>query len=124
MSEPIALGLRQALESGDCVLFVGAGVGQHYKAADGAAAPDGGALAKELAEHFGIDGGSSPDLAKVSQIIEIRKKGRSELETFIKRRLADLEPDDIFCWLTSVRWKAIFTTNYDGAIQRAYAKNP
>src|ERR1035441_1971814 len=47
-------------------------------------------------EHFGIDGGSSPDLAKVSQIIEIRKKGRSELETFIKRRLADLEPDDIF----------------------------
>jgi hypothetical protein len=124
MSEPIALGLRQALESGDCVLFVGAGAGQHYKAPDGTPAPDGGSLAKELADHFAIAAGSAPDLAKVAQIIEIRKKGRSELETFIKRRLAELEPDDIFSWLTSIRWKAVFTTNYDGAIQRAYAKNP
>ena len=124
MSEPIALGLRQALESGDCVLFVGAGVGSHYKALDGTCAPDGGTLAKELADHFGIDAGDSPDLAKVAQIVEIRKKGRAELETFIKRRLADLEPDDIVSWLSSIRWKAIFTTNYDGALQRAYAKNP
>lgn len=124
MSEPIALGLRHALESGDCVLFVGAGVGQHYKTPDGACAPDGSTLAKELADRFDIDAGVSPDLAKVAQIIEIRKKGRSELETFIKRRLADLEPDAIFSWLTTIRWKAVFTTNYDGAIQRAYAKNP
>jgi hypothetical protein len=63
MSEPIALGLRQALESGDCVLFVGAGVGQHYKTQDGASAPDGNTLAKELADHFGIDVVDSPDLA-------------------------------------------------------------
>jgi tetratricopeptide (TPR) repeat protein len=124
MSNPLALGLRQALESGDCVLFVGAGVGQHYVSKDGSSAPDGVTLAEELADHFGVEGGDSPDLAKVAQIIEIRKKGRTELETFIKRRLTDLEPDGIFCWLTTLRWKAIFTTNYDGAIERSFAKNP
>jgi len=99
MSELIALGLRQALESGDCVLFVGAGVGEHFIATDGTHAPDGGTLAKELADQFGIEAGGSPDLAKVAQIIEIRKRGRSELETSIKRRLTDLEPDDVFSWL-------------------------
>ena len=37
----LPLGLRQALESGDCVLFVGAGVGTHFKNSDGSQAPDG-----------------------------------------------------------------------------------
>src|SRR6202035_4114809 len=96
--------------------------GHHFKAPDASSAPDGGTLAKELAAHFGIDVSDAPDLAKVAQIVEIRKGGRAELETFIKRRLTDLEPDEIFSWLTTIRWRAIFTTNYDGVIERAYAK--
>jgi hypothetical protein len=122
--DAIGLGLKQALESGDCVLFVGAGIGEHVRDEQGKPAPDGGTLAGELAAHFGIEISDIPDLAKISQLVEIRKKGRTELEAFIKRRLSGLEPDEPFQWLTTLRWKAIFTTNYDNSLQRAYSKNP
>lgn len=122
MEPVLQLGLRQALESGDCVLFIGAGIGCHLHSPDGEVAPDGTGLAKDLASHFSIDVGDAPDLAKVAQLVEIRKKGRSELITFLKRRLGDLEPDDTFAWIASRRWRAIFTTNYDDGIERAYAR--
>src|SRR5260370_1170193 len=101
----LPLGLRQALESGDCVLFVGAGVGTHFKRPDGTTAPDGAALCAELSSHFGIDA-KSTDLAKVAQLVEIRKN-RRDLEVFIRKALSDLEPDEVFCWLTTFRWRAI-----------------
>ncbi len=116
----IPLGLRHALEAGDCVLFVGAGIGRHLSR-EGAEAPTGNVLARELAEHFKIDVGDATDLAKVSQIVEIRK-GRTELETYLAKRLCGLEPDPTMRWLCTVRWKAIFTTNYDDGIERAYAQ--
>ena len=80
----LPLGLRQPLESGDCVLFVGAGVGQHFKRSDGTVAPDGAALSAELATHFSIVT-TSTDLSKVSQLVEIRKN-RKDLELSLKRR--------------------------------------
>jgi len=116
----IPLGLRQALEAGDCVLFVGAGIGSHLSS-DGKCAPDGRTLARELAAEFKIDVGDSPDLAKVSQIVEIRT-GRTELETYIKKRLCNLEPDETLGWIGTIPWRAIFTTNYDGTIEKLYAK--
>lgn len=123
MNDSLPLGLRQALESGQCVLFVGAGVGKHLLDVEGKPAPDAATLAMELATRFGINTAGSTDLAKVAQIVEIRK-GRPELETFLRKRLTDLEPDETFRWLFSLRWRAIFTTNYDFGIQRAYALNP
>ena len=109
------------LESGDCVLFIGAGVGAHLKRPDGSSAPDSQTLAKDLATHAGINTSSS-DLAKVAEIFEIRK-GRGQLESFVKRSLADLTPDETLMWLTTFRWRAIFTTNYDTGIERAYEMN-
>lgn len=35
MEMELPLGVRRALESGDCVLFVGAGIGSHLKGAVG-----------------------------------------------------------------------------------------
>ena len=63
----IPLGLRQALEAGECVLFIGAGIGRHLMRAN-VPAPDGPALARELATAFKIDAGGSTNLAKVSQV--------------------------------------------------------
>jgi hypothetical protein len=118
----IPLPLRQALEAGDCVLFVGAGIGRHLSRGS-LSAPDSLALAQELATEFKIDASSSLSLAKVAEIVEIRKRGRDELETFLKTRLCGLEPDDALRWICTVRWKAIFTTNYDDGIERAYEKS-
>lgn len=117
----LPLGLRQVLESGDCVLFIGAGVGDHLIKTDGSRAPDGETLARELCARYDIVP-ESGDLAKVAQLVEIRKT-RVDLESFLKKRLSDLEPDDVFRWLTTFRWRAIFTTNYDRSIMRAYELN-
>jgi len=115
----IPLGLRQALESGDCVLFIGAGIGSHLlKGAS--ATPDAKILAVDLTTDFKIDTkGSTPALPKASQIVELRK-GRAELEAYLQKRLCGVEPDEAFRWIASRRWRAIFTTNYDDGIERAY----
>jgi tetratricopeptide (TPR) repeat protein len=115
----LPLALRKALESGECVLFLGAGIGKNVRDSKGNPAPDGKELAKRLATHFKVDAQDNYDLSKISEIVELRE-GRKELETFVKDQLSDLEPDSALTWLASVRWRAIFTTNYDRVIERAY----
>ena len=115
----IPLGLRTALESDSCVLFLGSGIGSHALAPDGSPAPTASALARELAEHFNVAAGDTPDLRSIAGIVDLRH-GRAELLGFLQRRLADLSPDDTLQWLFTRRWAAVFTTNYDSAIERAY----
>ena len=120
----IPLGLKHALESGgECVLFLGAGMGHYLLDSTGKPAPDGKTLAKELAENFSIEAKGDYSLSKISYIVELRK-GRAELDTFLRKRLNNFEPDKYFQWLSSFRWRAIYTTNYDCGIERAYALNP
>lgn len=121
MTLAIPLGLKTALESGECVLFIGAGIGGHLLSPDGKTTPNAPQLASELAAHFRIDTDST-DLAKVAQVVELRKS-KSELEDYLRRGLANLEPDPHLRWLSSLRWRAIFTTNYDAGIERAYELN-
>jgi tetratricopeptide (TPR) repeat protein len=116
--------LRQALESGECVLFVGAGIGACLSGQDGNALPRASELANELANHFGIETEGNLDLAKVSQVVEIRKRGRKELNAFLQKRFTDITPNDEARWLSTRPWRAIFTTNYDNGIERAYELNP
>jgi len=115
----LPLGLRQALERGDCVLFVGAGVGSHYSRSNGSKAPDGKQLKEDLVNHFklGIDP-AGRSLAQVAQLAEVRSS-RAELDAYVKKSLLNLQPDEVIQWLTSFRWRSIFTTNYDMGIERA-----
>lgn len=115
----LPLGLVSALESGECVLFLGSGIGHNMTSPDGSHAPDGTTLAKALAEKFSFDPGDQPDLAQVAQVVELRQ-GRTKLVTFLEHALKDLEPDEDMKWLATLTWKAIFTTNYDRGIERAY----
>jgi tetratricopeptide (TPR) repeat protein len=118
MQTEFPLGLRQSLEAGDCVLFVGAGIGRHLKASDGGCAPDATELAHELADHFAFET-ATYKLPKISELVEVRKT-RPQLLDFLRKRLANLTPDDDLIWITSQPWRAIFTTNYDLGIERAY----
>lgn len=118
MSE-IPFRLMHALQNGKCVLFVGAGIGRHMRKPNDETAPDGRALCVAMAERFNIPLGADPDLRKVSQLVELRKS-RSELESFVSSALSGFEPDAVLKWITTIRWRAIFTTNYDDAIERAY----
>lgn len=115
----IPLGLKQAIKNGQCVLFLGAGIGFNLFDSQGHNAPVAKTLAQELADYFSIEGASDVGLSKIATIVEIRK-GRKELESFIRRRLSNLEPDEALRWLFTLRWRAIYTTNYDYGIQRSY----
>lgn len=72
----LPLALRQALEKGDCVLFLGAGIGCHYKRPDGRPAPDGKELVDELIRQFKLNIDATDlratDLPRVAQLAEIR----------------------------------------------------
>lgn len=114
----LPIGLRTAIETGRCVLFVGSGVGHNACDADGRAGPTGAELASDLARYFNIDHATN-DLAQVAQIVQLRK-GRTELESHLSKRLSALEPDPTLQWLFSLTWRAIFTTNYDRLIERSY----
>lgn len=119
----LPLGLRHALEAGECVLFIGAGIGAHLLDTDGSSAPTAAMLAEELVDTFGIDTTEVSDLTKIATIVELRK-GRPELEGYLSKRLNGLQPDETLKWLFTRRWKAIYTTNYDMGIERAYELIP
>jgi tetratricopeptide (TPR) repeat protein len=119
----IPLGLLHALETEECVLFLGAGIGFNLFNDDKRRLPLARELAEELAEHFSIDASNVSDLSKIAAVVELRK-GRAELEAYIRKRLSNLEPDASLKWLFTRRWRAIFTTNYDYGIQRTYELNP
>lgn len=113
------LALQQAIESGDCILFVGAGIGANLIDASGKSAPMARDLAQEMAEHFGIETDGNHSLASIAEVVEIQHK-RPNLISFVRRRLSGLQPDESVKWLATQRWKAIYTTNYDQCIEKAY----
>jgi tetratricopeptide (TPR) repeat protein len=119
----LPLGLVSALESGECVLFLGSGVGYNMFRDDGSHLPDGEMLARSLAGKFSIDVDEHPNLAQVAQIVELRHD-RARLVAHVEKELSGFEPDENMKWLASLTWRAIFTTNYDSAIERAYELVP
>ncbi|MBN1186974.1 MAG: SIR2 family protein [Bacteroidales bacterium] len=119
----IPLGLRNAIDTQNCVLFVGAGIGLHLKKPDGSMAPNGRELCELMYAKFKIDHQPNSTLSQISEIVQLRY-GRKELESFLSLHLGSLTPDDVFQWISTVRWRSIFTTNYDNCIERAYQLNP
>jgi tetratricopeptide (TPR) repeat protein/cold shock CspA family protein len=119
----IPLELRNALKTGAATLFLGAGVAHNVERSQGQPTLTGAGLVRELAEKFDIVISASADLAQVAQVVEARH-GREELDQFLRVLLRDLEPDDDLRWLATRTWKAIYTTNYDRIIQRAFELEP
>jgi tetratricopeptide (TPR) repeat protein len=109
-------------EKGECVLFIGAGIGIHYKDGQGEPLPNVQGLADELVEHFDELKIPKGDLPRVAQLVELRST-RGELDAFIKKRFANVQPDAHIQWLTTFRWRSIYTTNYDMGLEKAYEIN-
>jgi tetratricopeptide (TPR) repeat protein len=116
----ISTDLKIALETGSCVLFVGAGMGYNMLDTEGNCMPDGKGLAKMIACKFSLPDVEEYSLADVASYVAIKKNGRKELTSYIRSVLANALPDDSMKWIPTVRWKAIYTTNYDNTIQKAY----
>ena len=80
----IPLSLKSAIESGNCVLFIGAGAGAYFLDENDQPAPTASELSEALGAEFGItvpEGGVP--LSKISQLVEIRNT-RKALDSFVK----------------------------------------
>jgi tetratricopeptide (TPR) repeat protein len=117
---PIPFNLQQALETGTAILFVGAGMGHNMIDEEGNTIPDGAKLAERIADYFSVPVDDKYDLERISQYVVAMKKGKSELISFVKSCLSIVYPDEFMSWIPTIRWKAIFTTNYDNCIEKAY----
>lgn len=121
MSVQLPLPLKSALESGNAVLFLGSGIG--YNSTGG---PNGrGFVGSELRDAIAnaLDLTVEPDnsLATIAQVAEVLRGRRALLQT-LDKLLGELQPDEHLVWLCSLPWKAIFTTNYDLVVERAYER--
>ncbi|MCL6176533.1 SIR2 family protein [Acinetobacter baumannii] len=113
---------KQILE-GKAVLFLGAGASYNCtnqkKERIGFT---GGELLQKINEEFlgNIPDQLTLDFASTSAI---QISGREAFDQFIKDLVCDFEPTIEHKLITEFKWKAIFTTNYDEAIETAFKEN-
>lgn len=107
--------LYDDVRSGQCTLFLGAGAA--YTAWDARG------LAKKL--HESLDGtvpfSEAHTLSEIADAFEYRGK-RQEVDKWIRSVLAESQVPGAMFDMTRYPWRAIYTTNYDEFVERAYAK--
>ena len=113
---------KQVLQ-GKAVLFLGAGAS--YNCTDREKKRigfTGNELLQKINEEFL---GNTPNHLTLdfASTMAIQKAGRENFDLFIKELVCDFDPTNEHQLLSEFKWKAIFTTNYDEAIEKAYREN-
>lgn len=107
--------LKDRIQSGQCVLFLGAG------ATRDAGGPTGPELASILANHFGKPDIPTYDLAQFSATLTgLPDVDREDVDQKIVEVLKRLEPAKGHLAVPILPWRAIFTTNYDRLVEISY----
>ncbi len=108
--------LKEAIEKGNLILFLGAGASKGCTAEGNAKVLDGSALAKELATFGGYEYDEEP-LDEV--YAAVRAKCGSRLNEHLERLFRDTEPSTEYKILSSFAWRRIYTLNIDDALETA-----
>lgn len=112
--------LRNAIEKGELVLFLGAGASKDCLSKDGEKVLDGWGLAKNLAEFAGY-GYSDDPLDEV--YAAVRAKEASRLDPHLEKLFRDVQPSTEYLELTSFAWRRIYTLNIDDALETSIRRN-
>lgn len=106
--------LINRIKQGKCILFLGAG----------ATKQSGGLLGNELAkaiyDQIGDIGVKFNEKLSVYTELLVKKGYRDDIERIVRNRLKELKPSKDFSMLSDIPWKAIYTTNYDDLVEKAY----
>lgn len=127
MEEDIQL-ILNAIQSGNCLPFLGAGASVSFKKGDGqeeAGLPTGGYLAKLLANKCGYRNGNNPDLLKVAEYFVYTHSGNREpLERSIQEIIQiPCTPRPIHTVLSQLsQIKIAITSNYDTMLEQELAR--
>lgn len=108
--------LLARIKNRKCALFLGAG----------ATISSGGALGSGLGKYIfdslgdtGIEYRES--LSYYTEAL-VKIGYRDEIENIIRKRFKNLKPAESFARIADVPWKAIYTTNYDDLVEKAYKR--
>ena len=106
--------LIETIHSGNCILFLGAGVSLD------SGAPSAVALAKELSLRFLPDEPELSDLATVAESVDAIAS-RKDMNQYLTERFESLSPAGALLQIPTYFWRSIYTTNYDTLLETAYA---
>ncbi len=108
--------LARQIAPQNTVLVLGAG------ASIPSGAPSGKELAKDLEAKFKVGEGLGLSLSDIATLIE-RRVNRRELIEFICNKVEDITPSGGILSIPLLDWAAIFTTNYDTLVEKAFKKS-
>jgi len=117
--------IAEAIDSGRCLAFLGAGASADYQLADGTEVPGlptGCQLGRLLAKSCGYTNGSSTDLLRVAEYFLYVKSGNRDLllQEVRKHLQIPCEPRPIHHVLAHLRQiRVALTSNYDTLLERA-----
>jgi SIR2-like domain len=106
--------LAAVLQPQKTVVLLGAG------ASIPSGAPSGADLAAEISEEL-CDRIVSEDLTEAATILQ-QTVGRKDVVTALRKRLMPLDPRGGMTALPEFDWSALYTTNYDQLVEKAYRK--
>lgn len=107
--------LSRQIQPERTVLILGAG------ASIPSGAPTANDLKDELGQHFSIENHTRFSLSDLATIIEA-KFDRRQLVDFIRKRIQRLQPTGGLLSIPLFPWGAIFSTNYDDLVEKAYRR--
>lgn len=107
------------IQSGNVVLFLGAGASYGAFHPKNEPIPLGRDLSAKIARQFLDESYVGGDLAYVAEIA-ISQKSLYDVQLFIKNIFSEYSPADHHLLIPTFNWKAIYTTNYDLLIEQAY----
>ena len=102
-----------------CILFVGAGLTQTCDDERGNKGPSATGLARLLSTRF-LGQNEVQDNLPLAADYALAFHNKYDIDSFISRHLGGLKPSQAALAIPQIPWKAIYTTNYDLVIEKAY----
>ena len=113
--------LLDSIRTGDVVLLLGAGASLGAKTASGQQAPTGPQLARMIAEKFLGGEHAEHTLPRVAELA-ISETDLRTVQNYIRDLFVGLEPPAFTDLLTTFKWTALATTNFDLLIETTYQR--
>ena len=107
------------ISAGQCVLFVGAGLTQTCEDGRGIKGPNATELARLVSTRF-LGRNDVQDSLPQAADYSLAFHSKYDIDSFIRRQLGGLIPSPAALAIPQIPWKAIYTTNYDLVIEKAY----
>jgi Flp pilus assembly protein TadD len=117
--ESDVLPLLRKIAEGKVILFLGSGINKGCLNSKGQDAPLGNELALLIKERFFPDEEVPTDLETICQCVEAEESRRT-LDRFIYDIFIDYKPSNVLKQIPRLRWRRIYTTNFDRLLEQAY----